>query len=153
MCVHIRPRVLCLASLFVLVREQPTLNTKIRAKTHLKQNTGYDVVYLTHKLEELVVRQMLERELALRDIARIRLAKYRMTVARNNLTSLQRRPNVLLDCFVTSILSNLGLHFCEPDEYFLIRETVQRSSETIQRRCIRKEWIRERGTDELSGVS
>jgi len=121
-------------------------------KTHLKQNTWHDVVYLAHKLEELVVRQMLECELALRDIARIRLAKHRMTVTRNNLTALQRRPDVLLDCFVTGIFSNLGLHFCEPDEYFLVREAVQRTSETIQRRCIRKEWIRERGTDELSGV-
>ena len=103
-------------------------------KTHLKQNTWHDVVYLAHKLEELIVGQMLECELALCDIARIRLAKHRMTVTRNNLTALQRRPDVLLDCFVTSILPNLGLHLCEPDEHFLVREAVQRTSETIQRR-------------------
>ena len=152
MGVNVRPGVLCLASLFVIPREQTTPGTKSEWNTYLKQDIWHNVVYLSHELEEFVVWHVLECKLALRDIARIRLAKHRMTITRNNLTALQCRPNVLLDCFVTGIFTNLPLHFCEPDEYFLVREAVQRTSETIQRRCVRKERIRERGTDELSGV-
>ena len=83
--------------------------------THLKQDTRDDIVDLADKLEELIIWQMLERKLALCDITWVRFAKHRMTVTGNNLPALQRRPDILLDCFVGGILSNLFLHFCEPD--------------------------------------
>lgn len=98
--------------------------TKGLANTYLEQNTRYNVVDLADKLEELVIRQMLERKLALRDITWVRLAKDCMAVARNNLSTLQRRPDVLLDSFVACILSNLGLHLCEPDKHLLVRKAM-----------------------------
>jgi hypothetical protein len=76
---------------------------------------------------------MLERKLALCDITWVRLPKHRMTVTGNNLSALQRRPDILLDRFVAGILSNLFLHFCEPDKYFLVREAMQRTGKTIER--------------------
>ena len=38
---------------------------------HLKQNTKHDVVYLTHELKELVVRQVLESKIALRNVVHV----------------------------------------------------------------------------------
>jgi len=92
--------------------------------THLEQNSRDDVVDLTHKLEEFVIGQMFECKLALSDITRVCLAKYCMTITRNNLPTLQRRPDILLDCLVGGIFSNLGLHFGEPYKYLLVREAM-----------------------------
>jgi hypothetical protein len=115
--------------------------TEVLAYTHLKQNIRDDIVDLANELEEFVIRQVLECKLALCDITRVRLAKHSMAVAGNNLPALQSRPDVLLDRFVTSILSNLGLHFREPDEDLLVREAMQRTSKAIERGRIGKEGI------------
>ena len=123
MRIHIRPGVLCLASLPTC--EEADLNKKKSpADTHLKQNTWNDVVDLAYKLEEFVIRQMFERKLALCDIARVCLAEHRMAITRNNLAALQRRPDVLLDCFVAGIFSDLGLHFGEPYKHLLVRKAM-----------------------------
>ena len=34
----------------------------------------------------------------------------------NNLSVIQRGTRIRLDCFVTGILPDLGLHFCEPEK-------------------------------------
>ena len=115
--------------------------TEVLANTHLKQNTWDDIVDLADELEEFVIRQVLECKLALCNITGIRLAKHRMAVAGNNLPALQRRPDVLLDRFVTGVLSNLGLHFREPDKDLLVREAMQRTGKAIERGRIRKEGI------------
>lgn len=104
--------------------------------THLEQNTGYDVVDLAYKLEEFVIRQMFERKLALCDIARVCLAQHSMAIARDNLTALQRGPDILLDCLVTGIFSDLGLHFCEPYKHLLVREAMKRSGKAVECGCV-----------------
>ena len=109
--------------------------------THLEQNTGDDVVDLAYKLEEFVIRQMFERKLALCDIARVCLAEHCVAIARNNLAALQRGPDILLDCLVTGIFSDLGLHFGEPHKHLLVRKAVQRTSKTIKCGRIGKERI------------
>ncbi len=100
--------------------------------THLKQNIGDDVVDLAYKLEEFVIRQMFQRKLALCDITRVCLTENRMTIARDNLAALQRGPDVLLDCLITGIFSDLGLHFSEPYKHLLVREAMQRTGKPIK---------------------
>ena len=130
--VHVRPRVLRLAS--------------------SEQDIGHDLVHLRNELEHRVVRQVLERELALGGVARVRLAEDGVAVARDDLTTIQRRPDILLHSLISGILANLGLHPAEPDEHLLVRKAVERASETVQRGTEGEERIRERGADELAGV-
>ena len=56
----------------------------------LEEDTGDDVVHLVDKLEHLVVGEVLERELALRHVARIRLAEDSVAVAGHDLAALER---------------------------------------------------------------
>jgi hypothetical protein len=109
-----------------------TKKIKIPVDTHLEQNTGDDVVDLAYKLEEFVIRQMFERKLALCDIARVRFAEHCMAIARDNLSALQRGPDILLDRLVTGIFSDLGLHFCEPHKHLLVREAMKRTGKAVK---------------------
>jgi hypothetical protein len=130
--IHIRPGVLCLASLPNTYEEEGLHEKNIPVDTHLEQNTRDDVVDLAYKLEELVIRQVFERKLALCDIARVCLAEYCMAIARDNLATLQRGPDILLDCLVTGIFSDLGLHFCEPYKHLLVREAMKRTGKAVK---------------------
>ena len=81
-----------------------------------------------------------------------RLSQYRVAVTWDDLAAFESTPDVLLDGFIRGVLAQLRLHLRQPDQHFLVRETVQRPSETIQGGTVRKEWIRERRADELAGV-
>ena len=48
-----------------------------------------------------------------------------MTVSRNNLATLERRPDVLLDGIVGGILTNLAAHLLEPDQDFLVGKSTK----------------------------
>ena len=100
--------------------------------THLEQDTRDDVVDLAYKLEEFVIRQVFQRKFSLCDVTWVCLAKHCMAIARNNLAALQRGPYILLDCLVTGILSDLGLHFCEPYKHLLVREAMQGTSKAVK---------------------
>ena len=56
------------------------------------KNTWCDLVNLADELEHWVIGQVLECELALRDVSRVSLAQDCVTVARNDLTSVESRP-------------------------------------------------------------
>jgi hypothetical protein len=114
------------------MRKKAFTKKKIPVDTHLEQNTRDDVVDLAYKLEELVIRQVFERKLALCNIARVCLAEYCMAIARDNLATLQCRPDILLDCLVTGIFSDLGLHFCEPYKHLLVREAMERTGKAVK---------------------
>jgi len=92
--------------------------------THLKQDVGNEVEYLTHELEKRIVGEVLERKLSLCNVPRIGLSENGVAVSRDNLTSFQRGPRVLLDSFVAGVLSDGALHLPQPDQHFLIRETM-----------------------------
>jgi hypothetical protein len=57
---------------------------------YLEQNIRNDTIYLSNKLEQWVVWQMLERKLALGSVAGIRLPQYGMSITRDNLAAIQR---------------------------------------------------------------
>jgi len=75
-----------------------------------------------------------------------------VTVTGDNLASVESTPDVLLDGIIRRVLAQLGLHLRQPDQYFLVCKTVQRSGEAIQGGAVRKEGVRERRSDELAGV-
>ena len=65
---------------------------------------------------------MLECKFALSGVSRVRLAEDGMPVAGNDLARLESGPDVFLDGFVGGVFADLGLHFAEPDEDFLVGE-------------------------------
>lgn len=75
-----------------------------------------------------------------------------MAVTGDNLAAVESAPDVLLDGIVRRVLAQLGLHLRQPGQHFLVCEAMQRSGETIQGGTIRKEGIRECGSDELASV-
>lgn len=89
----------------------------------LEKDVRDDVVYLADELEERVIGKVLKSELALSSVARVGLAQDGVTVTWNDLTSLERRPNVLLDGLVGCIAADLVLHLPEPYEHFLVSQT------------------------------
>lgn len=67
-----------------------------------------------------------------------------MAVTWDDLAGFESIPDVLLDGFICGVLAQLRLHLRQPDQHFLVRETMQRPSEAIQSGTVRKEWVRER---------
>jgi hypothetical protein len=119
---------------------------------NLKKDVGNKVVYLSHKLEELVVRQMLQGEFTLGGVTRVGLPENRMSITGNNLTTFKGGPDVFFDSLVRCILTDLCLHLAEPDKHFLIGKAVERTSEPVKGSSVGKERVRERRTDKFSSV-
>lgn len=109
--------------------------------TSLEEDIGSNLVNLTDELEQGVIRKMLQGEFSLGSVTRILKRKLdkgyeskdnsaygftedSVSVSRNDLSALQSRPNVLLNLFVGDIIADLGLHFPQPEEYFLVRKTT-----------------------------
>lgn len=130
--VHVGPRVLGLA--------------------RLEEDVGHELVQLADELEQLVVRQVLERELSLGLVSGVRLSEDGVSVTRDDLASVERLPDVLGHLVVRRVLANLLLHSGDPVEDLLVGESVQRSGETVEGGGHREERVRERGSDEVSGV-
>lgn len=120
--------------------------------TGLEEDAGDDVVHLGDELEERITRQMLEREFALRGVARVGLAQNGVAVAGHDLAALESRPDVLAHGVVSRVLADLRLHLTQPDEDLLVGKTVKGSSETVQRCTKGEERVRKRRADKLASV-
>jgi hypothetical protein len=83
----------------------------------LRQHAGHDLINGVHHLEELVVGQVLEGELALARVARVRLAQNRVPEARDDLARVQRLPGELRNGLFVDGLAlgvELGLEVLDP---------------------------------------
>jgi hypothetical protein len=85
-----------------------------------------ELVELADELEELVVGEVLERELALGGVTGVGLAEDGVTVTRDDLTTVESLPDELLDGLVRSVLADLGLHARDPVEDLLVSKTEGR---------------------------
>lgn len=118
----------------------------------LGEDTRGDLVHLADELEHGVVGQVLLGKLALGNVAGVSLAENGVAVARNDLTSLEGGPKVLLDGFVAEVVADGLLHPLEPDKHFLVGQSVERTGKTVQASSERKVGRAEGGTDQVSGV-
>ena len=64
------------------------------------EDWGHDLVDLGNQLEEFIVGQMLEGELALAGVAGIGLTEHSVTVTGNDLAGLEGLPDVVLELFL-----------------------------------------------------
>ena len=118
----------------------------------LEKDVRNKVVDLANKLEEGVVGEVLQGKLALSGVTGISLTEDGVTVTGNDLTTLEGRPDVLLDGLIGSVLTDLGLHLAQPDKDFLVGKTVKGTSETVQGGSKGEEGVGESRADELAGV-
>ena len=84
------------------------------------QDSWGDLIHLANKLEHWIIWQVSESKLALRDVAGVGLAEDGVTVAGNDLSRLESRPEVVRNSFVTKVAADLLLHFLQPIEDLLV---------------------------------
>lgn len=118
----------------------------------LGKNTGGDLVDLGDELEHGVVRKVLESELALGDVTRIGLAENGVTVTGDDTTAIEGGPEVVGDGLVGEIVADDLLHLLEPDEDFLVGETVEGTGETVETGGEREVRRGESRADQVGGV-
>ena len=115
----------------------------------LSQDARGNVVDLADELEHLIIGQMLEREVSLSHVSRISLAKHGVSVAGNDLARFEGRPQIVGDALVTQITAHASFHLLQPIEYFLIGETVEWSSQTVETSSERKHGGAKSATDQM----
>lgn len=128
------------------------VNQKIRDPDKLSTcfvDTYDNVVQLGDQAEERVIGQVLESEFALSGVARVSLAEDSVTVARNDLTTVQGIPQVLLDLFLRGVNANGVLELQGPAEDFLVGETVERTSQAVQASSEGEVGVGQGGTDQV----
>ena len=126
----------------VLLRETVVLQQNTAVRIHVRvrvlrlavlgQDTGRDLVHLADELEHGVVGQVLEGELALGDVARVRLAEHSVAVAGDHTAGLEGVPQVFLDVLVAQVRADGFLHLLQPVQHFLVGEAVEGPGETVQ---------------------
>lgn len=118
----------------------------------LGENTRGDLVDLADELEHWVIGKVLLGELALGNVAGVGLAENGMSVTGNDLASLEGGPQVVLDGLVTEVVADSLLHLLEPDEDFLVGQSVERTSKTVQTSSQGQVGRAESGTNQVGGV-
>jgi hypothetical protein len=91
-------------------------------------------------------------ELALGDVAGVGLAENSVAVSGNDLASLEGRPQVVLDGLVAEVVANSLLHLLEPDKDFLVGQSVERTSKTVEASGQGQEGGAQGAADQVSGV-
>lgn len=117
-----------------------------------KKNTYNNVVQLGNQTKERIIGQVLQGEFTLSSVTGISLTQYSMTVTGNNLTTVEGIPKVLLDIFFRGINTNGILQLQGPTENFLVGQTVEGTSQTVQTGGEREIRIREGRTNQMSTV-
>lgn len=121
--------------------------------TVLGEDAGRDLVDLGDELEEGVLRQVLQRELALRSVARIGLTQDGVTVAGHYLTGVERVPESGLHLVGSGVQrAYLLLELDYPAEHLLVGKAVQGAGKGGHTSGVREIRIGQSGTDETGGV-
>lgn len=119
----------------------------------LGQDTGGNVVDLANELEHRIIRKLLEREFTLGHVAGVGLPQDGVTVARNNTASVQGGPEVIFNGLVTEVVADSFLHLTEPVQDFLVGQSVEGTSKTVQTSSKGEHRGAESRSDQVGGVS
>lgn len=110
-------------------------------------------VDLGDQFEHIVVWKVFESELSLASVPWVGLSEHRVSVAWHDSARLQGVPDEVVEFLVgnvlaAEILSELG----EPDEDFLVGETVEWAGETVHGGGEGEVWVGEGRTNQMTGV-
>eukprot|EP00929_Paragymnodinium_shiwhaense_P119751 TRINITY_DN9164_c0_g1_i5.p1 TRINITY_DN9164_c0_g1~~TRINITY_DN9164_c0_g1_i5.p1 ORF type:complete len:144 (+),score=8.41 TRINITY_DN9164_c0_g1_i5:401-832(+) len=121
----------------------------------LCQDAWHHLIDRLNNLEEAVFWQVLQSELALASVTRVRLAQNSMSIARDDLAGLQRLPCEVGDGILRHLLALRGellVQSLNPAKYFLVGEAVERSRQGVQTTGVGQVRIRQRGAHEVRCV-
>jgi hypothetical protein len=118
----------------------------------LGQDTRGNVVDLADELEHGVIRKLLKSKLALRHVTGVSLPQDGVTVTRDDTASVQGGPEVVLNGLVAEVIADSLLHLSEPVQDFLVGQSVERTSKTVQTSGEGKHRGAESRSDQVSGV-
>ena len=119
----------------------------------LLQDARSNLEELRAELEQGVVGQVLEGELALAHVARVGLAQHGVAEARNDAARVEHVPAGLLDLLVgVRRLANVLHHLGDEAEALLVGEAVERAGEAVHAGGEREVRVRECRADEVHGV-
>mmetsp|Transcript_16815 Transcript_16815/g.28950 ORF Transcript_16815/g.28950 Transcript_16815/m.28950 type:complete len:428 (+) Transcript_16815:215-1498(+) len=121
----------------------------------LGQNTGHEMVNGIDDFEKRVIGHVLQSELALAGVPRVRLTKDGVSVARNDLFGIERLPREFgngVGIHLLALLLELGLQRLDPLEDLLVGESVEGSGEGVESGGVGEVGIREGGSDKVGGV-
>ena len=109
-------------------------------------------VELGDKFEQFVVREMLESELPLTGVSGVSLAEDSVTVARDDLSRLEKTPNKLLHLVVSGVQTHSSHHLLHEDEHLLVGETVERPGQPAHPGAEGEVGVRQSRAHQVSGV-
>lgn len=118
----------------------------------LGQDTRSNLVDLAHKLEQRIFWQLAEGEFSLGDVAGIGLAKNGVTISGNHTARIEGGPQVIGDGLVTEIAPDGLLHLGEPEQDFLVGQSVQRPGQSVETCSQRQERRAQSTADQMGGV-
>jgi len=118
-----------------------------------QENIWNDFVDLSDQFEHIVVWEVFQSELSLASVSWIGFSENGVSVAWDDSSGFQGVPDEIVeffvgDVFATEIFSELG----QPDEDFLVGETVEWAGETVHGGGEGEVWIGEGGSDQVGGV-
>ena len=121
----------------------------------LGEDLGHDVVELGGELEERVVGEVLEGELALAGVPRVSLAEHGVAVSGDDLAGLEGLPDVVLDLLVGEAVTTTELlaEISDPLEDLLVGEAVEGTGETGETGRVGEVRVGEGGADQVGAVS
>lgn len=116
------------------------------------QDTGSNVVDLADELEHRIIREFLEREFALGHVTGVGLSQDSMTITGNDTTSIQGGPEVVLNRLIAEVIADSLLHLSEPVQNFLVSQSMERTSKTVQTSGKREHRGAESRPNQVGGV-
>jgi hypothetical protein len=118
-----------------------------------EESWGTYFVNLGDELEQGIVGEVLEGELALACVARVSLAEHGVPESGNDATCVESFPDDFGQTLVAYFLvSQLMFEFSNPCEHFLVGESVEGSGETVETSREGDVGVGESAADEVSGV-
>jgi len=117
------------------------------------QDVRDDFVESRDQLEHRVVRQVLQSELTLAGVTRISLSQDGVTVARDDLTTLEQVPDFSSQLLLSGLFNtDLLLEIDQETKNFLVGKTVQRTSKTVHTGSEGQVGVRQSRTDQADSV-
>mmetsp|Transcript_12445 Transcript_12445/g.13636 ORF Transcript_12445/g.13636 Transcript_12445/m.13636 type:complete len:318 (+) Transcript_12445:656-1609(+) len=117
------------------------------------KDLGDNLVGKFDQLDIGVILAPLLSELSLGSVSRISLSQDSMTVSGNNSTGLKNVPQGFFQIFFVDVITQLFSKIYEELENFLVSQSMERSSQTIETSRERKVRITEGGSNKMNGMS
>lgn len=120
--------------------------------TELLEDWRNDLIYSLAEIDEFVVLDVFNGEFSLVDVSGISVSEDGVTVSWNNLSGGQGSVGEFSDLFVGDVASEFLLKVQQPSQDFLIGQTVEWASKTVEGSRVREIRISQSRSDQVGSV-